>query len=244
MAASANDLAREAIRILDARVFPVDVYCDNGGKWHKVPLTPHGHHDGNRDPDAFEPWRWARANAVGIRTGSGLYVHDIDDASGDGPPARWLKAHGIHPSDRGGTTRVHETPSGGLHMLFRTAEPHLDLRTRASIVPGLDSRGAGGWLAFGPMYGVVHDRPLAFLPPKACSELHQGAKRAAALSRPAVIEEPERTSSTEVTKWQDRGFKLCRFRALWTGAHVSRNDTSRSGADWHLALLLAALGAP
>lgn len=251
MTAGVHEVARAIANILGAPVFPIFVSRNDDGKWQKYPLTRHGHLDADRDPDAFSPREWGRASGVGVCCGAGLYVLDVDDARIDGAPIRWLKSRGIHSSDRFGQTRVHKTPSGGFHVLFRTAEPYLDLRTRANIVPGLDSRGKGGWIAFGGDYAVVNDRPLAWLPPKVCAELHKGAGRAtaptAATGGAQAIREPAEVDARGTRIKLTRALRACRsLRERWRGIRGRffdrQVDATRSGLDHSAACLLALCG--
>ncbi|WP_232213019.1 bifunctional DNA primase/polymerase [Saccharomonospora saliphila] len=119
---------------------------------------------------------------VGIACGpSGLHVLDLDDAHGDHPPDEWAGArHGRDVLARlahdvgepyPGDTYTVRTPTGGLHLYFRTPE-NLALRsTVARLGWRIDSRGAGGYIvAAGSVraegyYRPMHRAPIAALPP-------------------------------------------------------------------------------
>jgi hypothetical protein len=83
---------------------------------------------------------WARnpGTLVSVPTGkiSGISVLDVD--LGKGGDAWWEKNRGRLPK-----TRMHETRSGGLHVLFA----HRDgiRNTAGRIAKGIDTRGEGGY---------------------------------------------------------------------------------------------------
>jgi hypothetical protein len=83
---------------------------------------------------------------------SGISVLDVD---ADG--LAWFDAEQLP------LTRMHQTRSGGLHLLFRHAE---GLRNSASaIAPGVDVRAEGGFVVWWPREGLpVCDAPLAEWP--------------------------------------------------------------------------------
>lgn len=124
----------------------------------KSPACRHGFYDANTDPLRLRKM-WNGPHLVGIRTGSasGIAVLDIDVQHGGDV---WLAEH----LDRL-ETRVHETRSGGFHLLFKH-RPGLNCST-AVIAPGVDVKAERGscmwWAAHG--YPVLDDRPLADLAP-------------------------------------------------------------------------------
>jgi hypothetical protein len=83
---------------------------------------------------------------------SGIAVLDIDVKG-----LAWFDARHLP------LTRMHQTRSGGLHLLFRHAE---GLRNSASaIAPGIDVRASGGMVIYWPREGLpVCDAPLADWP--------------------------------------------------------------------------------
>ena len=116
------------------RVFPL-----NG----KVPRAgTHGFQDATVDPDVIRGWP-SNAN-VGIATGAGLVVIDVDARHGGGDTLAELEArHGRLPE----TVSV-ETGGGGEHLYFRT---DAEVRNSAGeLGPGLDVRGAGGYAVAPP----------------------------------------------------------------------------------------------
>lgn len=92
---------------------------------------------------------WFEDNAndnVGILTGkeSGIFVLDIDGATGVYALAQLLVEHGQMP-----TTRMVETGSGGIHYVFK--HPDFTVYNSAStIAPNIDIRGKGGQVVAPP----------------------------------------------------------------------------------------------
>ncbi|HET7486660.1 MAG TPA: bifunctional DNA primase/polymerase [Acidimicrobiales bacterium] len=132
----------------------------------KHPRTRHGLHDASTDPTQVAAWwrRWPAGN-VGIRTGDGVVVLDVDPAHGGARSLADLEAaHGRLPA-----TAVVRTGGAGLHLYFACTEP---LRNSAGALgPGLDVRGEGGyiiappsWHTSGAPYRWSARGPLAPLP--------------------------------------------------------------------------------
>lgn len=104
----------------------------------------HGLYDASTDLDRIASW-WAtapRANA-GLRTGVAFDVLDVDvkDANGLSTLAQLLDQSGCLPPGPSVST-----PSGGLHFYFRPT----GRGNAASFLPGLDWRGAGGYVVAPP----------------------------------------------------------------------------------------------
>lgn len=83
------------------------------------------------------------ADAIGIATGEGVFVIDLDRNHGDGADgiasfAALVRKHGaIAPGPRV------RSPAGGLHLYFACPAGRR-VRSRAAIAPGVDVRGEGG----------------------------------------------------------------------------------------------------
>lgn len=104
----------------------------------------HGLYDATTDPERIAAW-WAatpRGN-VGLRTGVAFDVLDVDTKGDDGIAtlARLLDEHGCLPPGPSVAT-----PSGGLHYYFRPTGHG----NAAGFLPGLDWRGAGGYVLAPP----------------------------------------------------------------------------------------------
>jgi len=109
----------------------------------KVPLVGHGVHDASTDPEQINHWwsRWPRAN-VGIRTGVIVDVVDIDSTEGfDQLAAR----EGKRTLEWWGP--IAKTAKGCHCYLLSGDKPR---RNRVRILPGVDYRGAGGYVIAPP----------------------------------------------------------------------------------------------
>ena len=127
---------------------------------NKRPATPRGFKNASRDPAEIRRFfAGSDVALIGVPTGqvSGLDVLDIDPRNGG---QRWLDANvGKLP-----VTRWHGTRSGGFHVLFQHAEGVRN--TAATIAPGVDTRGDGGYVVWWPSHGgsVLNPRSLAEWP--------------------------------------------------------------------------------
>jgi len=114
----------------------------------KKPLTPHGFKDATTDAAKINAWwtHWPGA-AIGIDCGGArLLVVDCDVKHGvDGIAA--FEALGIAH----GEALHSRTPSGGLHILFSQNGTLLG-STAGRLAPGVDTRGAGGYIVAPPSH--------------------------------------------------------------------------------------------
>lgn len=135
---SALDLASRGLR-----VFPCSPRT-------KAPHTPNGFHDATTDPATIRQWwsRWQEA-AIGIATGDGLAVVDLDPRNSDGA-ADWREMLQDLESECGALpeTWTAITGGGGLHIYLRTNGTALTCRT--NIRPGLDLKADGGYVIAPP----------------------------------------------------------------------------------------------
>src|SRR5215469_18489224 len=95
---------------LAANGIPVFFCRDN-----KRPATPHGFHDATTDPNQLrEMFRRYPGPLIAIATGaaSGMDVLDLDLQHKTADD--WWRAN----QTKMPTTRMHQTPSGGLHLFF------------------------------------------------------------------------------------------------------------------------------
>ena len=110
----------------------------------KTPLrNTHGCKDATTDPAQVRAW-WAKArHNIGIATGpaSGLVVIDLDSTEA---VATWAALEAEH----GHTDTLSVNTARGLHLYF--AYDGGDIGNRANIAPGIDVRGAGGYVVAPP----------------------------------------------------------------------------------------------
>jgi hypothetical protein len=133
----------------------------------KIPLgslVPHGLKDAARDPEIIRDW-WQRepqAN-IGLRTGEGFFVLDLDDAKA----ASWFgNACGRHG---GAPKTLTVRTSRGFHVFFACGAEVPNSAGR--IVLGADVRGVGGYVVAAPsihpdgaVYTIRRDLPIAEAP--------------------------------------------------------------------------------
>lgn len=166
----------EAALALAARgfaVFPVHS-CAGGrcscghpdcGSPGKHPRTKQGHRDATTDPEQIGMWwrSWPAPN-IGLATGAGLLVLDIDPKNGGKEALVALKTrHGELPP-----TPTVATGGGGLHFYFAVAGP---APCRIGLARGIDVKADGGYVvapesvhASGEAYTWVRGRGLDDLP--------------------------------------------------------------------------------
>lgn len=121
-------------------------YCTSPGKH---PRTKNGSSDASRDPGKIRQWwemQWPDAN-IGVATGreNGIIVIDVDiDKGGDEGLALLFEQYGELPE-----TWEQLTGSGGRHLVFK--HPDCLIKNSASaLAPGVDVRGAGGYIVAAP----------------------------------------------------------------------------------------------
>jgi putative DNA primase/helicase len=171
-------------------VFP----CIPSGPRRKRPLTDHGFHDASTDPVAITAWwrRWPDA-LIGVATGrtSGFVVLDVD--------VKYADRYGFDTLESLGFAILPETPmahtaSGGLHLYFTPPEAVEIACTEGErgkgIGPGLDWRGAGGYVIVpSPSSGYSWDPHWNFdsvaLAPVPAALLPRKPEHPAAHARPA-----------------------------------------------------------
>jgi putative DNA primase/helicase len=137
-------------------VFPVhfindgECSCGRGDECHspgKHPMTANGFKDASTDLDQIEEWWGEHPEAnIGVATGNGLTVLDIDpDHGGDKSLARLKERFGDLPE----TLNVN-TGGGGTHDYFDDGGQELRNRANLAGLPGIDVRGAGGYIVAPP----------------------------------------------------------------------------------------------
>jgi hypothetical protein len=155
-----NGAERDALRAAMQLPYPSFPCLESDDpRLDKTPACPRGFHAAALPAHGLATL-WARhpGGRVGVPTGpaSGLAVLDVDIAKGGDD---WWAAN----KDRLPLTRLHETRSGGLHVLFNH---RAGLKCSvAKIARGIDVRAEGGYVIWWPANGFsVVDRPLADWP--------------------------------------------------------------------------------
>jgi hypothetical protein len=144
-------------------VFPVRLCSDVCLKCDvcKTPATPHGFKDASSDPEQVRQlWKLYPGQAIGVPTGetSGFDVLDVDSVKHPEAANWWLSHRRYIPH-----TRVHQTGSGGLHVLFK----HSDLARTGNgrLGTGIDVKANGGYVVWWPTHRkVLMDAPIAMWP--------------------------------------------------------------------------------
>lgn len=145
---AALDYAQQGLRVLPLHTIVQGGKCSCGNEAcaspGKHPLTPHGVKDASCEEKVVRNWwqRWAFAN-VGIATGGGLVVIDIDPRHGG-----TLEALEEFVDTSDGT--LVETGSGGWHLYF-LYDSSISLRnTTGQLGEGIDTRAADGYVVAPP----------------------------------------------------------------------------------------------
>jgi len=122
----------------------------------KRPATPRGFYDAAVDEAEIRRlWRFCPGPLIGVSTGesSGFDVLDVDPRHGGD---EWLNEN----THRLYATRIHETQSGGFHLLFIHRR---GLRcSTGKVARGLDVRADAGYAIWWPASGlpVLNDAPI------------------------------------------------------------------------------------
>lgn len=112
----------------------------------KTPLTKHGFKDATEDLDQVTKWWHDTPNAnIGIATGSGLVVIDVDRVTNsDGVkkalPNPWLESFESLAADS-----VVESPTGGYHLYYTSDLGPIKSKA-GDIAEGVDHRADGGYI--------------------------------------------------------------------------------------------------
>lgn len=170
----ATDYAQRGWPVLPIHTFD-DGHCTCGDvacrSKAKHPITVNGVKDASTDPEVIQRWMIetdGQAN-IGIATGNGLLVLDIDSKSGGFESLAVLEGRfGRLP-----ITPTVQTGGGGKHYYFSYPEGS-SIGNKAAIVPGIDIRGMGGYVVAPPSkhssgqpyrWEMPSDTPLAPSPP-------------------------------------------------------------------------------
>ena len=110
-----------------------------------APLHQHGFKDATTDPTVIEAWWRAHPSAnIGLATGRGLDVLDVDGDDGEATLAELVARRWPLPATSEARTG---RPGGGRHLYFRSAAwPN----TSGTLGPKLDTRGLSGFVLLPP----------------------------------------------------------------------------------------------
>ena len=147
--------------IIDGRCSCGKTDCNSPGKH---PRTGRGFKEASADPDQIRRWwaRWPDAN-IGIATGDGLVVVDVDGAAGHAELRAVVEANSPLPA-----TLVAQT-GAGFHLVFaeRPGAPEIRSAARGHV----HVRAAGGYIVAAPSkhhsgrtYQWIKKHPIATLP--------------------------------------------------------------------------------
>jgi hypothetical protein len=148
--AAALELAGLGFRVFPCHT-PAPAGCSCGvvgcARPGKHPRTPHGCKDATSDRAAIEDWwrRWPEAN-VGVATGEGLLVVDIDGPAGHSALESLSREHGALPA----TAAVRTGREGGRHLWLRLDDGIALGNTSGRLGKGIDTRGDGGYVLAPP----------------------------------------------------------------------------------------------
>lgn len=144
-----SKLGDQALRLvgLGYSVFPL---VPNG----KKPITESGFKNATNDRVQVAKWWTDNPNAnIGIRTGGGLVVVDVDRLPKDGVkkvlPNPWLEPVTERLEELGADSVI-ESPTGGFHLYFKSENLPADLGeiriSTGEIAEGVDVRAEGGYI--------------------------------------------------------------------------------------------------
>ena len=112
----------------------------------KIPRVTNGSKDATLNENQARAWwsEWPDAN-IGVATGHRFFVLDVDIKDGGEDSFDYLRTgHGAFPD-----TLQQVTGTGGKHLLFRM--PDFPVKNSAGMLaPGIDIRGAGGYIVVAP----------------------------------------------------------------------------------------------
>ena len=208
----------------------------------KTPATPHGCKDATTDPARIAEW-WGGSSTynVAIATGSGLVVLDVDtdhDAGkfGDETLSDLERQYGPLPE-----TWTCLTGGGGVHYYFKCDDPALTVA--AGFAPGLDYRGASGYVIAPPSIHPTTGRayeweasstptsvPLAPLPDWLHRLMLQGKrekpKQAKSKEAPGKVKEGRRNEEMFrlAASLRAKGLTVAEITAALTEANKTRCD--------------------
>lgn len=128
------NFALQLTRFHGLRVFPIQ----KDGTRPAVKFSKYS----SKDLDKIKAWWRTDARNIGVHTGEGVFVVDVDtDKGGDRTLQSLLAMHEPFPP-----TLVVRTPSGGAHYYFSCDEKHNVRNSASKIGEGIDIRGHNGYV--------------------------------------------------------------------------------------------------
>jgi hypothetical protein len=144
--------------------WPIDGHCacpegrTCGANAAKHPLTAHGVSDASRDPETVAAWweKWPLANIGMAIGGNGLAALDVDPKNGGDKSEQRLRDYMERKGQPMPATMTAITGSGGRHYIFTAPEGGIKSMAKAfgPDMPGLDTRGRGGYCVVAPSLHV------------------------------------------------------------------------------------------
>lgn len=133
------------------KIFPATIHDGR-----KIPLIKGWQEAATNEPEAIELWKNLFRDKLklwGVPCGptNGIFVLDADVKTGG---LETIKTLAIPP------TMSQRTMSGGVHFIFKYPSDGRHYGNRVGFMPGLDTRGVGGWMAY---YGT-DQTPIADAP--------------------------------------------------------------------------------
>lgn len=228
-----QQLLRDALTA--AERFPIFPVAPFG----KTPAVRRWQERATQDGRLIKSWFRRAPFNIGLVTGRGLVVVDLDVARGDGLPADGPaelagcellarlanEAGAAYPGD----TYTVRTPSAGEHLYFYVPESEALRNTGGRLGARIDTRANGGYVVAagsrraGGMYRVVNRRPIAPLPPWLATALAPQPPR---MPRPATV----RTVA---------GRNLSRYVASAVNAECATVEAATTGHRHHTMLRAA-----
>jgi Bifunctional DNA primase/polymerase, N-terminal/AAA domain len=154
----------------------------NKGK-HPKPGS-HGYKDATKDKvEIFDAWDGDEDANIGVYPGTEYVWVDLDTKNeGVNGIESLADKLDIPPEEVHKLTFAVQTPTGGIHLYFRTPIPVSD---RVNVLPGVDIRGSGGYVVgpgstiAGREYRVINDVPIADIPDNLTQVLGRARERSA-----------------------------------------------------------------
>lgn len=197
----------------------------------KVPATRNGLRDASNDAAQVDRW-FAKSpgSNLAIRTGDRHWVLDVDGPAGEQSLATRVAEHGELPV----TTEVR---TGKGRQFYFTLPASAEIRNRASVLPGLDVRGVGGYVVAPPS---IHPNGKPYLWTQPLSSLTAAPSWLVELVRSKPSEQPPATERNGSHEGNGYGNLIARGRQ-YAAAFPSAGEGTRNAQAFKLGGSLAAL---